>query len=229
MCGRGLLSVQDVEEEVELAVALAATQIAAKLCQRVQASVTAQALEKRDKSPVTVADFASQAIIASALKRVFPEIPLIAEEDSAALRTVENTNSLDRVVTEVRLALDDDTLSADTICEWIDHGGASEYSELFWTLDPIDGTKGFLRGQQYAIALALVFRQVIPALFIGLVAGAWVVNGLDFAGFWSGLLDSLQIYVLGAAADEDPLSVQIAKGTVLYQTRLQDHIQLLQL
>lgn len=140
----------------ELAVALAATQIAAKLCQRVQASVTAQALEKRDKSPVTVADFASQAIIAAALKRVFPEIPLIAEEDSAALRTAENTNSLDRVVTEVRLALDDDTLSADTICEWIDHGGASEYSELFWTLDPIDGTKGFLRGQQYAIALALV-------------------------------------------------------------------------
>ena len=27
---------------------------------------------------------------------------------------------------------------------------------------------------------------------------------------------------------EEPLSVQIAKGTVLYQTRLQDHIQLLQ-
>jgi len=26
----------------------------------------------------------------------------------------------------------------------------------FWTLDPIDGTKGFLRGDQYAVALALV-------------------------------------------------------------------------
>ena len=26
----------------------------------------------------------------------------------------------------------------------------------YWTLDPIDGTKGFLRGDQYAIALALV-------------------------------------------------------------------------
>ncbi len=26
----------------------------------------------------------------------------------------------------------------------------------FWTLDPIDGTKGFLRGEQYAICLALV-------------------------------------------------------------------------
>ena len=29
-------------------------------------------------------------------------------------------------------------------------------------------------------------------------------------------------------AEEEPLSVQIAKGTVLYQTHLQDHIQLLQ-
>ena len=26
----------------------------------------------------------------------------------------------------------------------------------FWTLDPIDGTKGFLRGEQYAVALALI-------------------------------------------------------------------------
>ena len=26
----------------------------------------------------------------------------------------------------------------------------------FWTVDPIDGTKGFLRGDQYAVALALV-------------------------------------------------------------------------
>jgi 3'(2'), 5'-bisphosphate nucleotidase len=28
----------------------------------------------------------------------------------------------------------------------------------FWTLDPIDGTKGYLRGQQYAISLALVMN-----------------------------------------------------------------------
>ena len=140
----------------ELAVALKATQIAARLCQRVQASVTAQALAKRDKSPVTVADFASQAIIAAALQEAFPDIPLIAEEDSAALRSEDNAACLERVVAEVRHALDDVSLSVDTICQWIDHGDASEYSDLFWTLDPIDGTKGFLRGQQYAIALALV-------------------------------------------------------------------------
>ncbi len=26
----------------------------------------------------------------------------------------------------------------------------------FWTLDPIDGTKGFIRGQQYAVCLAYI-------------------------------------------------------------------------
>ena len=140
----------------ELTIALQATQSAARLCQKVQAAVTAQTLEKRDKSPVTVADFASQAIIARALQAAFPTIPLIAEEDSAALRSDDNQDCLREVVQLLQDELQDSSLSADTVCQWIDHGGASEYSDLFWTLDPIDGTKGFLRGEQYAIALALV-------------------------------------------------------------------------
>jgi 3'(2'), 5'-bisphosphate nucleotidase len=139
-----------------LSVALQATEQAAQLCQRVQKSVTAEALEKRDKSPVTIADFGSQAIIALALREAFPEIPLIAEEDSAALRDRENAALRDRVVQEVARVLDRPDLSSDEVLGWIDHGSASDYSELFWTLDPIDGTKGFLRGEQYAIALGLV-------------------------------------------------------------------------
>ena len=43
----------------------------------------------------------------------------------------------------------------DTVCDWIDAGNG-DVAERFWTLDPIDGTKGFLRGDQYAVALALV-------------------------------------------------------------------------
>lgn len=30
-----------------------------------------------------------------------------------------------------------------------------------WTLDPIDGTKGFLRGGQYAVGLALIVDSVV--------------------------------------------------------------------
>lgn len=142
--------------ERELEVALQATLQASRLCQRVQSGVTPETLEKRDKSPVTVADFGSQAIIANALREAFPTIPLIAEEGSEALRAAGNEEKLQRVRDEVAQELEQPTLEASTVCDWIDHGNASEYTDLFWTLDPIDGTKGFLRGQQYAIALALV-------------------------------------------------------------------------
>jgi HAL2 family 3'(2'),5'-bisphosphate nucleotidase len=57
-------------------------------------------------------------------------------------------------------------IDEEQVCRWIDHGGGSRYSERFWTLDPIDGTKGFLRGEQYAIALALIVdgRIAVAAL-----------------------------------------------------------------
>ncbi len=140
----------------ELAVALEATQQAANLCRRVQQGITTEALEKRDKSPVTIADFGSQAIIAMALRKAFPGIPLIAEEDSAALREEGNRALQERVVQEVARELGRPGLEAEEVLGWIDHGNATDYCEVFWTLDPIDGTKGFLRGEQYAIALALV-------------------------------------------------------------------------
>jgi 3'-phosphoadenosine 5'-phosphosulfate (PAPS) 3'-phosphatase len=41
-------------------------------------------------------------------------------------------------------------------CMWIDRGSEREHSQRFWTLDPIDGTKGFLRRQQYAVPSAAI-------------------------------------------------------------------------
>ena len=52
-----------------------------------------------------------------------------------------------------------------------------------------------------AIAAALVLRQVIPALFLGLFVGAWVARGMGFDGLWLGLLDTFQVYVLAALID----------------------------
>ena len=37
----------------------------------------------------------------------------------------------------------------------------------FWTLDPIDGTKGFLRGQQYAVCLSLIVDAQVKLGIIG--------------------------------------------------------------
>jgi hypothetical protein len=44
-----------------------------------------------------------------------------------------------------------------------------------------------------AIAAALAFRQVIPALFFGVWLGAAAVGGLSLASVWTGLLDAVQV------------------------------------
>lgn len=149
----------------EQEVAIKAVREAASLCQAVQAQITSSVLEKKDKSPVTVADFGSQALVCRAIREAFPGDPIIAEEDSAALKTEEHAALLEKVVAHVGKLREG--VDADTVCTWIDHGGAQDYSERFWTLDPIDGTKGFLRGEQYAIALALIVDGVIEVAALG--------------------------------------------------------------
>ena len=49
----------------------------------------------------------------------------------------------------------------------IDFGKNKEKPEKFWTLDPIDGTKGFIRGQQYAISLAYIEENEIQLGILG--------------------------------------------------------------
>jgi 3'(2'), 5'-bisphosphate nucleotidase len=73
---------------------------------------------------------------------------------------------LAEVVAQVRALRPEAGAGDESVCRWIDHGGASTSSERYWTLDPIDGTKGFLRNEQYAVALALVVggRVAVAAL-----------------------------------------------------------------
>jgi 3'(2'), 5'-bisphosphate nucleotidase len=152
--------------EREQSEAIRAVRLAARLCRAVGAGIRPEAMDKKDESPVTVADFGSQAVVCHALAMAFPDDPIIAEEDSAELRQPENAALLRRVVEQVRsLGLGSDPSAAE-VCNWIDRGGASRYRERFWTIDPIDGTKGFLRGEQYAVALALIVegRVAVAAL-----------------------------------------------------------------
>lgn len=58
-----------------------------------------------------------------------------------------------------------------------------------------------------AIVVALLFRRVIPALFLGVWVGAVLVAGLTPAGVGQGLLDTVQVYVLDALADRDHASI----------------------
>jgi len=141
----------------EFAVGLAAVQAAASLCEAVRAAMVVEAapgaLNKQDQSPVTVADFGAQALICHMLGDRFPGDTIVAEEDSATLQEARHVDQLTAVTRFVAHHIPH--VSPANICEWIDRG-KGEPGQRFWVLDPIDGTKGFLRRDQYAIALALI-------------------------------------------------------------------------
>jgi len=137
----------------EIHFALEAVRRASRLVRQVQEELVPAALTKDDRSPVTVADFASQALVALLLDRAFPDDTLVGEEDSTELRKPESKATLEQVVEFVSRTAPG--ASPEAVCGWIDRG-AGRPAGRFWTLDPIDGTKGFLRGDQYAVALALI-------------------------------------------------------------------------
>ncbi|REJ83298.1 MAG: 3'(2'),5'-bisphosphate nucleotidase [Planctomycetota bacterium] len=150
--------------EREISAGLSAVRLASEICRGVQAQITPETLEKKDRSPVTIADFASQAAVCKVLSETFPDDPIIGEEDSAALREADQAPFLLRVVEELNGGGID--CDGTTACAWIDRANQAGYCERFWTLDPIDGTKGFLRGGQYAVALALIVGGEIQAALL---------------------------------------------------------------
>ncbi|HEV8069835.1 MAG TPA: 3'(2'),5'-bisphosphate nucleotidase [Planctomycetaceae bacterium] len=149
----------------EQSVALDAVRAASRICRDVQSKIEADVFEKEDRSPVTVADFASQAAICRLIGAAFPDDPIIGEEESGALRREENRLFLDRVLEELRAIGVDAT--GEQACDWIDRGCEKKYAPRFWTLDPIDGTKGFLRQEQYAVSLALLIEGRIELALLG--------------------------------------------------------------
>jgi 3'(2'), 5'-bisphosphate nucleotidase len=73
---------------------------------------------KQDKSPVTDADIAANALIVSKLKAMAPHIPIVAEED-----------------------------------ETLNEGGHA----MFWLVDPLDGTRAFVRGEpEFTVNIGLI-------------------------------------------------------------------------
>jgi len=140
----------------DIAAALAAVRQAAALCDDAQGRLVAgETLTKSDDSPVTVADFAAQAVVCAVLEERLGDVELVGEEDPADLADPEQTALRNGVNGLVSTAFGRPVTDAE-IDRWIALGGAAATGDRYWTLDPIDGTKGFLRGDQYAIALGLI-------------------------------------------------------------------------
>ncbi|KAK4198651.1 hypothetical protein QBC40DRAFT_283294 [Triangularia verruculosa] len=146
----------------ELTVALGLARQAALISQTVlseffltQQKSEVDSLTKTDFSPVTVADFAIQALLAGALIQEFPDDALVGEESADELR--DNPQLLQQVATVLKVADGWHARDESHVCDVIDLCTLEgQGKKRTWVFDPIDGTKTFLKGKQYAINIALL-------------------------------------------------------------------------
>mmetsp|Transcript_19477 Transcript_19477/g.66221 ORF Transcript_19477/g.66221 Transcript_19477/m.66221 type:complete len:424 (-) Transcript_19477:235-1506(-) len=175
----------DHKYAAELEAMTRAVRLATVMCQKVQTGIMQKEESsdtKQDRSLVTIADYGAQALVSWTLAQAFDDVQLVAEEDSEALREGGEGGSdmLDRVVGGVNSALASfgdlpascggtaPTLGADDVLRAIDRGGcAGGATGRHYVLDPVDGTLGFVKGDQYAVALALVEDGKVVAGVLG--------------------------------------------------------------
>ncbi len=190
------------------------------LVRRIQQQLVTPALTKDDRSPVTIADFAAQALVAELLARRFDGARLVGEEDAGQLREEASAPALEQITRFLAGHLDGAT--SDRVCELIDQG-AGDPGAHFWTLDPIDGTKGFLRGDQYAVALAEVRNgQVqVGALACPELVGASraetggagsVLVAVRGKGTWTGPLEESPDSPLAVSDRSDPAHARLLRS-----------------
>ncbi|ORY32830.1 hypothetical protein BCR39DRAFT_521890 [Naematelia encephala] len=130
-------------------------------------------LTKPDKSPVTVADLSAQALISLHLQSHFGEDKIVGEEDTTELRANDPLRA--KVVSLVNEGFGREEgwgrghiWEESEVLNAID-AGSSEGGKIkrFWTIDPVDGTSGFIRHQQYAVCLALIIDGQVELGVIG--------------------------------------------------------------
>ncbi|MFZ5802412.1 MAG: inositol monophosphatase family protein [Candidatus Omnitrophota bacterium] len=204
----------------EACFALETVREAALLVEEVRFGIGGVSITKQDASPVTVGDFAAQALAGKRLREKYPDDRLVAEESSAPLRASGARETLEQVLTYTRKFAPE--ADAASLLQWIDHG-TRKNSERFWVLDPIDGTKGFIRGDQYAVALALVEKgQVV----LGAVAcprmnapgrevadDGLLVLAVRGGGCWSGGLRSCRNFERVRVSDcADPRKMKLLRS-----------------
>ena len=203
----------------EFEIALAAVGEGAILAREIRQHLGDASFLKPDQSPVTVADFAVQALIAHRLSAAFPDDPLVAEEDAAALRASPGEPMLKSVLASVQRMIPG--LDARRVLELVDRGRAVP-AERFWTLDPVDGTQGFVRGDQYVVALALVLRGQVELGVIGapeLPATdrqtrqiGWIACAVRNCGAWATSLHGEAFRSLHVSGCRDPRMSRIVRS-----------------
>ncbi len=176
----------DLSQEYEAAAT--AVRLASKLCDAVQSQLkSAEKMEKDDSSPVTVADYGAQALVAWSLQRTLPhqKLSMIAEEDSVDLTAPEGAAMLRRITDLVNETLADEpdaaTLTTEEVVALIDQGNSEGGpTGRHWVLDPIDGTRGFVSMRQYAVCLGLLIDgEVLLGVLGAPNLPHWAITDVD--------------------------------------------------
>jgi 3'(2'), 5'-bisphosphate nucleotidase len=155
---------------------------------------------KADATPVTAADMALQAVLADGLQAAYGAIPVVGEESTAVFAPSESERGGGSGGVALRTRVEDlarlarPALSGRLLDEAIDRGCGDGMSREQWIIDPIDGTRGYLRGQQYCVCLALV-RDGVPVFGVAgcprLGERGWMIAAVRGGGAALWRLDDL--------------------------------------
>ncbi|MBN1679408.1 MAG: inositol monophosphatase family protein [Anaerolineae bacterium] len=144
----------DLRNELEITKTVA--RMAASVCQTIQMELVDPA-QKSGREPVTIADYASQAIIGNGLAQNFPDDGVLSEERSEEfmlLLSDEQRALVSRFVTDALGGY----VFEEQVCAWLDFGKQKQ-ARRTWIIDPIDGTKGFLGQRHYCVAISLLLEN----------------------------------------------------------------------
>jgi 3'(2'), 5'-bisphosphate nucleotidase len=172
------------------------------------------ASSKSDASPVTAADLALQAFLVLGLRERYGEIPVVGEESTAVFSGPAGESLRQRVHEFVRLTRPHESDRA--IDDAIEQGAGDGRSSQHWVIDPIDGTRGYLRGQQYCVCLALI-RDQVPILGLAgcprLGRQGWLVGAVRGGGARRWDLDQLDGEPIEVKASE-PIREAVRKNLI---------------
>lgn len=142
----------DLSQELETIKTIA--RMAASVCQTIQAELVDPS-QKNGREPVTIADYASQAVIGNGLAENFPDDAVLSEERSEEFMLLFSDEQRLLVQQFVTDALGGYVFD-EQVCAWLDFGKQKQ-AQRTWVIDPIDGTKGFLGKRHYCVAIGLLY------------------------------------------------------------------------
>jgi len=212
------------QQEAEFA--LEAVRQGALLARQIRQDFGQVHVHKRDRSPVTLADYGVQALVAGRLEEAFPDNPLVAEEEASSLKKDLDSPRLKEYLDSYWPEVADQQ-----IIDWIARGAGRPRSDgKFWTLDPVDGTKGYLRGGQYVVALALIDRGQVVVGALGCPEfgdGGSAAFALAGAGAWREPLEGGKRRKLSVSQIHDPSDARLIHSVEPSHTNLDimQHIQ----